>query len=191
MMAYFMRFYKRISLFIGLLSLLSIAFAAASSLQIKSAELDVLGNAYSLDAQFDLNLSRVLQSAVNKGVVLSFLIEFQIVKPRKYWFNSEIVTVRRQVTLNYHALSRQYLVSYDTHQKSFETLAEALQELQHVDDWNVVTKDELEAGQRYEAALLVRLDKNKLPKAIQVDAISSEDWNLASEIYRWSFKETK
>jgi hypothetical protein len=190
-MAYFMRFYKRISLFIGLLSLLSIAFAAASSLQIKSAELDVLGNAYSLDAQFDLSLSRALQSAVNKGVALSFLIEFQIVKQRKYWFDDEIVTVRRQVTLNYHALSRQYLVSYDTHQKSFETLGEALQELEHVDDWNVVTKDELEAGQRYEAALLMRLDKSKLPKPIQVDAISSEDWNLASEIYRWSFKETK
>jgi hypothetical protein len=190
MMAYFMRFYKRISLFIGLLSLLSMAFASANYLEIKSAQLDTQGNAYNLDAQFDINLNQALQSAVNKGVILSFLIEFQIVKQRKYWFDDEIVTVRRQVTLSYHALSRQYLVSDRTHQKSFETLAEALQELEYINDWNVINKDELEAGQRYEAALFVRLDKSKLPKAIQVDAISSEDWNLASEIYRWSIKET-
>jgi hypothetical protein len=82
-------------------------------------------------------------------------------------------------------------VSYDNHQKSFETLDEALNALMHIEAWKITPKTMLEKGETYRAALLMRLDKEKLPKAIQVDAISSENWNLASEIYTWPFKEIK
>jgi hypothetical protein len=191
MTACFMRFYKRISVFIGLMALLSVAIASTNSIEVTSAELDAVDNAYVLNAEFDINLDKALEEAVNKGVALSFLVEFQIVKPRKYWFDDEIVTVRRLITLNFHALSRQYLVSYDNHQKSFETLDEALNALMHIEAWKITPKTMLEKGETYRAALLMRLDKEKLPKAIQVDAISSENWNLASEIYTWPFKEIK
>jgi hypothetical protein len=186
-----MRFYKRISVFIGLMALLSVAIASTNSIEITAAELDAVDNAYVLNAEFEINLDKALEEAVNKGVSLSFLVEFQIVKPRKYWFDDEIVTVRRQITLNFHALSRQYLVSYDNHQKSFETLDEALNALMHIEAWKIAPKNLLEKGETYRAALLMRLDKDKLPKAIQVDAISSENWNLASEIYTWPFKDIK
>ena len=191
MMACFMRFYKSISVLIGLMCIFGVAIASENSIEVKSASLDAVGDAYVLNADFDLSFDRLLEEAVNKGVALSFLIEFQISQPRKYWFDDEIITVRRQITLNFHALTRQYLVSYDGHQKSFETLAEAQQALVHIDGWKVVSKNRLEDGETYQAALLMRLDKAKLPKAIQVDALSSENWNLASEIYSWSFKDIK
>jgi hypothetical protein len=53
----------------------------------------------------------------------------------------------------------------------------------------VAEKSLLEKGEVYKAALLIRLDQNKLPKAIQVDAIGSEKWNLASEKFEWTLKE--
>jgi hypothetical protein len=37
----------------------------------------------------------------------------------------------------------------------------------------------------------VRLDQTKLPKAIQVDAISSEKWNLTSQKFEWTLKDLK
>ena len=171
--------------------MLTAAIASTNSIEIESASLDAVGDAYVLNADFEIVFDRVLEEAINKGVGISFLVEFQISQPRKYWFDDEIITVRRQITLNFHALTRQYLVSYEGHQKSFETLAEAQQALMHIDGWKVVSKSLLENGETYQAALLMRLDKAKLPKAIQVDAISSENWNLASEIYSWSFKDIK
>lgn len=169
--------------------MLSIAFAADSSIQIKRAELQLQDDYYSLSADADISFDKEIEEAVNKGVPLNFLIEFQIVSPRKYWFDDEIVTTSQTVTLSYHALSRQYLVNRGAHQQSFETLSEAAQELAKLNEWKVVEKSLLEKGEAYKAALLIRLDQTKLPKAIQVDTIGSEKWNLTSQKFEWSLKE--
>ena len=135
---------------------------------------------------FDLNLSCAVEEAVNKGVPLTFLIEFQITSPRRYWFDDEIVTATNIVTISYHALSRQYLVNRDNHQQSFASLQEAKVEFSHLREWQVLEKNLLIKGENYQAALRVRLDQSKLPKPLQVDALGSEDWNIVSERYRWT-----
>jgi Domain of unknown function (DUF4390) len=195
MMAFFTRCFKKLSqLFcIGLLLLgaATFAFAASSNISIKSAELQPLDEYYSVNADVDINLDDEIEEAVNKGVPLNFLIEFQIVSPRKYWFDDEIVTASQNVILSYHALTRQYLVKRGSHQQSFETLSEATQELAELNEWKVVEKSLLEKGEVYNAALLIRLDQTKLPKAIQVDTIASEKWNLTSQKFEWALKELK
>ena len=103
--------------------------------------------------------------------------------------DDEIMTTTSNVSLSYHALSRQYLVNRDTHQKSFETLSEAREELSQLSDWKVLEKSLVEKGEVYKAALLMRLDQTKLPKAIQVDAIATEKWNLTSQKFEWPLKE--
>ena len=194
-MAFFTRYYKkllngiRLSAVFSLISVCSIAFAASSSIDIKQAELQAIDDYYALSADVEVSFDDTIEAAVNKGVPLHFLIEFQVVKPRKYWFDDEIITASRSVVLSYHALSRQYLVTRGAHQKSFESLAEAAQELMLIRDWKVLDKALIEKNEPYNAALLVRLDQTKLPKAIQVDAISSEKWNLSSQKFEWSLKD--
>jgi hypothetical protein len=163
--------------------------AALSSIYIKNAELQLQDDYYSLNADLDISFDDEIEEAINKGVPLNFLIEFQIVSPRKYWFDDEIVTTSHNVTLSYHALSRQYLVNRGLHQKSFASLSEARQELAQIRDWKVVDKAQIEKNGNYKAVLLFRLDQSKLPKAIQVDTISSEKWNLASQKFEWALKE--
>jgi hypothetical protein len=193
MMDFFTRCCKKISVFLLLLCLLSLtvsfAFSAENNIQIKHAELQSQDEAYSLNADLEISFSDEIEEAINKGVPLNFIIEFQIVSPRKYWFDDEIVTASRNVTLSYHALSRQYLVTRSTHQKSFESLSEARQELAQIRDWKVLDKALVEKNGNYQAALLFRLDQSKLPKAIQVDTISSEIWNLSSQKFEWALKE--
>ena len=189
MMAYFTRYCKSISLLL-LLTCASLAFAVNDNhIQIKSAELQAQDDFYSLAADVDMRLDSDIEEAVNKGVPLNFLVEFQIVSPRQYWFDDEVVTITKNITLSYHALTRQYLVNRGKHQQSFETLSQALADLASFSDWKVAEKSLLEKGEVYRAALLIRLDQNKLPKAIQVDAIGSEKWNLASEKFEWTLKE--
>ena len=165
------------------------AFAAGSSINIKSAELQLQDDYYGLDADVDMSFDKEIEEAINKGVPLTFLIEFQIVSPRKYWFDDEIVTATRTVSLSYHALSRQYLVNRGGHQQSFETINEAIHELVELSDWKVFDKSLLEKPEVYKAALLIRLDQSKLPKAIQVDTIASEKWSLSSQKFEWTLKE--
>ncbi len=189
-MVSFMRYYKKTNVLLGwlcfLLFTVPLGWAAASSLSIKTAELVAVDESYVLNADFDLNLSGAVEEAVNKGVPLNFLIEFQITSPRSYWFDDEIVTVTNIVTISYHALSRQYLINRDNHQQSFASLQEAKAEFSHLREWQVVEKNLLKKGENYQAAIRVRLDQSKLPKPLQVDALGSEDWNIVSERYRWT-----
>ena len=191
MMVYFMPYYKSVkSLQAIILTLLiafaPIAFAANSAVHIKSAELLAVEDSYALSTDFDIVLSPVIEDALNKGVPLTFIIEFQLSAPRKYWFDDEIITQSQYLTLSYHALSRQYLVNRNGRQQSFATLLQAKEEISNIKSWSVVDKKLLKKGDAYLAAIKVRLDQTKLPKPVQVEAIGSDDWNIASERYRWT-----
>ncbi len=198
MMDFFMRFYKKTklpSLQLAILMMVQmyfvgLALAGTSSISIKTAELVPVEEAYVLNADFEIDFNTQMEEAINKGVPLNFLIEFQLVVPHKYWFDDEIETDTMPVTLSYHALAKQYLlnmvVNKQNHQKSFETINEAVIELSHLRDWKVLDKAVIEKGTVYSAALLMRLNQKKLPKALQVEALSSEAWDLSSEKFQWS-----
>ncbi|MDP2248262.1 MAG: DUF4390 domain-containing protein [Nitrosomonadales bacterium] len=189
MTASFTRYYKKTNLTVILLFLLFVVTAvsaADSRLLIKSAELISSDEQYLLNADLELNLSDEVEDALNRGVQLNFLVEFQLTSPRKYWFDDEIITVSRNVTFSYHALSRQYLINRNNHQQSFVNLAEAKAEFSRLHEWKMFDKSLLRADEPYEAALRIRLDHSKLPKPIQVDALGSEPWNMISQRYRWT-----
>ncbi len=194
MTGFFMRYCKKTNflssvslfLFISTFCFITLAWATGSSLHIKTAALLPVDEAYILDADFDVNFSSEVENALSKGVSLTFLIEFQIVSPRQYWFDDEIVSASRQVTISYHALSRQYLLNQNNHQQTFASLQDAKEELSHLRGWQVVDKVLLKKGEIYHAALRIRLDQSRLPKPLQVDAIGSEDWDMVSERYRWT-----
>lgn len=165
--------------------LTSTAFAGGSALTIKNAELVAVDDAYILNADVDMKFSEKIEDAINKGFALDFLIEFQLTQPRKYWFDDEIVTTTHSVTLSYHALSRQFLVMRGDQQKAFVRLDEALDDLSDISELKVFQKSAVEKGETYKAALLMRLDTKKLPKVLQGDAISSDEWAMSSQRFEW------
>jgi hypothetical protein len=155
-----------------------------------SAELLPTADGYLLNAESDIAFGVALEQAVQKGFDLHFILEFQLLAPRKYWFDEVIASVNQHVTLRYHALSRQYLVIREdankkNQQKSFATLAEAEEELAFVSDFKVLQNTTLKSDTQYKAILLMRLDKSRLPKAFQVDAINSNDWKMTSQRFEW------
>jgi hypothetical protein len=184
-----MRCCKKISIFIALIFLSTAAFAASSSIIIKSADIQVSEDFYKLNAYMDVKFSEDIEEAINKGVPLNFILEFQVISPRKYWFDNEIITVRQMMTLSYHALSRQYILTLNGHQSTYDTLTEAKLEMADVEGWRVMEKSLIEKGEVYKARLLMYLDQAKLPKALQVETLSSEEWNISSQKFEWQPKE--
>jgi hypothetical protein len=188
MMVFSMRCYKKIKhlLCACLLACLATnASLAYSGLTIKSAELIAVDDIYVLNADVEVKLSEEIEQAIIKGFVLNFLVEFQLVEPRKYWFDDEIRTVTQRVILSYHALSRQFLVARGNQQKNFANLADAEDEMSRIRDLRVFNKAELEKEGLYKAILLMRLDYKKLPKSLPADAAGSSDWKMNSQRYEW------
>lgn len=191
MMASFMLYCKKINPFtrwLGIfLTLFSLTVSAGTNVfQIKNAELIPVEETYLLNADMEIKFNSDIEQAINKGFVLSFLIEFQLVSPRKYWFDDEITTVSHTVTLSYHALSKQYLIIQGEQQQNFATLDEAIQNLATIRDLKVLKKNLVEKAGVYNAILLVRLDPTKLAKTLQVEAVNSNDWSIKSQRFEWA-----
>ncbi len=189
MTASFMLYCKKIrQLFfaISLLLFVDIAQAASNSLHIRSANLITFEDDVLLNADAEINLSPEMEKAILKGFTFNFLIEFQLVLPRQYWFNDEVVTTTQQVSLSYHALSRQYIVMRNEQQRTFASLDAAIEDLSVIQDLKVFQKSDVEKGEQYQAVLLMRLDHKKLPKALQVEGYASNDWKMSSQRFEWS-----
>jgi hypothetical protein len=51
----------------------------------------------------------------------------------------------------------------------------------------VVEKDAIKAGESYEAAVRLALDRSQLPKPFQVDAITDRALQVEAKVLRWQF----
>jgi hypothetical protein len=184
MMAFFMHYYKKINKFLCFFLLVicaQSAIASGTSMHIRSAELVAVDGNYELNADVDMKFSPKVEEAISKGFVLNYIVEFQLSKPKKYWFDDEIMTVSEEVSLNYHALSRQYLVTRGDQQRAFVRLDEALDDLSDINAFKVLKQSMIEKEDLYKAVLLMRLDTKKLPQALQAD----EEWHMKSQRLEW------
>lgn len=164
----------------------NVSVAAGNSLHIRSANLITYENDYLLNADAEINFGPEIEKAILKGFTFNFLIEFQLLSPRKYWFNDEIATTVQQVSLSYHALTRQFIVVRNEQQRTYATLDEAIEDLSIIQDLKVFQKANIEKGEVYRAVLLMRLDQKKLPKALRVEGMTSSDWEMTSQRFEWS-----
>lgn len=170
-----------------LLALLLPPAAAAEGIQVRAAELVPQEDGYLLNAEFDIALSPTLEEALNKGVSLYFNVDFELIRPRWYWFDEKVVSRELQFKLAYNVLSRQYRLSFGPLFQNYSTLSEAVGVLARLRNRQVLDKGLVQRGSAYTAALRMRLDTSLLPKPFQINAVISKDWNLGSEWYRWNF----
>jgi Domain of unknown function (DUF4390) len=161
--------------------------ARADTIAVKSAELRAEEDAYVLNAEFELALNPTLEEALQRGVPLYFLLEFELVRPRRFWVDEKVVTATTQYRLSFNALTRQYRLSSGLLGQTLDTLEEVERLLSRVTSRPVASNDQLVKGAAYEAAVRLRLDGNQLPKPFQVNALASREWSLASDWYRWSY----
>jgi hypothetical protein len=171
------------------LSWCSTAFAAAEGIHVKSAEISQNGGDYYFEANFEVELTPTLEDALNKGLPLHFMVEFELIRPRwytLYLWNKSVLEFEQHYRLSYNALTRQYRLSLGALHQNFDTLNDALALMGRLRPHFLADADMLDQGKVYEAAVRMRLDVSQLPKPFQINALASRDWNLASEWFRWT-----
>jgi hypothetical protein len=162
--------------------------AFADEIEITDAHLVSGEDGVSLSADFAFDLNPRLAEVVTNGVPLYFVVEFELTRPRWYWFDEKASAKRIQMRLSYHALSRHYRLSTGVLQQNYSTLEEALNVLRRLRNWQVVDRNAGLSDANYEAALRMRLDVALLPKPFQLSAITSRELNLESSWRRFVFR---
>lgn len=161
--------------------------ARADSIAVQRASLQSDSNGWSLDARFEFDLNSNLEDAVNKGIPLYFTTDFELSRPRWYWFDEQPVSVSQSIRLSFQPLTREYRVSTGGLQLGFSSLNEALSVIKHVTSWHVIDRNQVRAGETYTASVRMQLDIALMPKPFQIDAVNNRDWNLASDWKRFTF----
>ena len=160
----------------------------AAEIEIGNPQIVAGDDGYVLSADFNFDLNQRLEEAVTKGVVLYFITEFELTRPRWYWLDEKVVSRSQTFRLSYHALTRQYRLSKGGLHQSFDSLSEALRVLSRLRNWVVIEKAEnslVRPGETYTAALRLHLDITQLPRPFQITALGNRDWNLSSDWKTW------
>ena len=180
---------RRIAVVLAVLLAALAAAARAESIEVLDASLRATEEGLVLDADFEFELTPRLAEVVANGVPLYFRVEFQLIRPRWYWFNERAASSHLQLRLSYHALSRQYRLSTGLLHQSFATLDEALNVLKRVRNWLVVDRTAARfVDADYQAALRMRLDTALLPKPFQMSALLNRDLQLGSTWRRFTVR---
>ena len=168
----------------------TIAFSVhADEIEVADARLSVAEDGgLVLAADFAFELNARLAEVVTNGVPVYFVVEFELARPRWYWFDEKAAAKRIQLRLSYHALSRHYRLSTGVLQQNYASLEEALNVLRRVRNWQVVERTASLADANYDAAVRMRLDVTLLPKPFQLSAITSRELNLESPWRRFTFR---
>ena len=158
---------------------------AADRIAVASAQLALVVDGgepgVTLDADFDFELPYVLEDAVNRGIALYFVIDFELYRERWYWFDRQLAQRSLTYRLTYSALTRQYRLARGSLALPFDSLAEALNAMRRVRGWKVLERGTLKPDEDYRAQLRMRLDTSQLPKPFQINAFTNRDWTLASD----------
>lgn len=179
---------------VGLVLMLASALVLASSgegrFEIRSVYTEFREGVYYLNGRISYELSDPAREALHSGVPLNFRLEIALSKKRRWWLDSEQASLRQVTQLQFHALTRRYLVrNFNSgEQSSYFTLAEALDEIGHVNQLPLIDESLLEKDQPYEVALRTVLELRELPGAIRWMAFWWGDLRTESEWYQWPLK---
>lgn len=186
------RFLRLLVLNLLLASLCALAPAQASSsdtVDITHAHIEAGEEGYRLAASYAFDLNHGLEDALQHGVPLYFTTEVELTRPRWYWFDEKAIVARQTTLIKYNVLLRQYHVAITgSVQQTFTSLDDALFLIRRPSRWLIAQRGALKVGETYNVTLQMGMDRDFLPKPIQVNAFNNSDWRLSSNKKSFQYK---
>lgn len=168
----------------ALLVWLFIATAHAEGISVNKTEMRLNEDGYQLSASYDINLTYAAQHALSHGVPLYFVGEFLLTRSRWYWLDEKIFQGEQTVKLSYNVLTRQYRLSRGTLFQNFASFEDAINILARQSS-ATIPAELVKEENNYVVSARLRLNVAYLPLPLQVNALTSKDWALDSDWYRW------
>lgn len=176
-----------ILLFAGLLSSVP---AWARETRILDARTLLVDGVYRLGAHVDFDFNDTLNDALHNGVPLLIELRIEVLRDREWLWPEMIAELRQRFKLEFHALSRRYLVkNFSTGgQHSFATLNEALNYIGNIYDLPLIDAQLLDPDETYLVRMRADIDVEALPTPVRLWAYLGSEWSLKSKWYEWQLQ---
>ena len=162
---------------------------AAEGIEIPRAAIERSDEGYRLSTAYAFELNHGLEDAIQHGVSLYFTTEVELTRPRWYWYDDRAVDKRQTTRIHYDILTRQYQVSVQgSMQQSFATLEDAMVLVRRPPRWLIAPRGALSQGETYNVTVRMFMDRERLPKPIQVNAASNSQWRLESRDKKFQYR---
>lgn len=173
-----------ILLFAGVLAAMP---AAARETRILDARTLLVDGVYRVGAHVDFDFNDTLNDALHNGVPLLIELRIEVLRDREWLWPELIAELRQRFKLEFHALSRRYLVkNFSTGgQHSFATLEQALNYIGNVYDLPLIDAQLLSPDQKYLVRMRADIDVEALPTPVRLWAYLGSEWSLKSKWYEW------
>jgi hypothetical protein len=154
------------------------------------ARTQLVDGVYQLNAGIRYQLSPALSDALHNGVALVFEVQVDVHRVRAWWLDAHVATVVQRYRLEYHALSRLYLVTHLNTgvQHSFFRFSSVLAFLGELEALPLMDASLLNRESQYDGRLRARIAVDALPLPLRVRAYLSPDWSPVSDWYTWSLR---
>lgn len=164
--------------------------SASAQFEIKDGAPVLRDRVIHVNTQLALSLNSKIEEALNKGIPIDIVIDIKLLRKRWWWRDVLITDWTLSRRLQFHALSRQYLVTTlqdDRSTESFSSLTQALDWLGDVRDLRITltAKKELLPDARHLLALRARLDIEALPVIMRPLAYATPSWRLNTGWLEW------
>ena len=162
---------------------------AAEGVEITRAHVEAAEEGYKLSAVYAFDLNEDIENAIQHGVKLYFTTQVELTRPRWYWYDDQAVSERQTMSIKYDVLTRQYVVQVvGNMQQSFATLEDAMVLIRRPNRWLIAGRGALKPGETYNVTLRMYLDRERMPKPIQVNAFSNSQWRLESKDKKFQYR---
>ena len=188
MMGCIMKFLKKNSIVIIFLvgsvfySLSSIA--ALKNIIVNNLSITQDGKDIFVDFDQELYLTSKMIDGLKNGIVLVFDINFILTRDIPYWFDDIILVKKSRYKIKYRNLLEKFeVIDINGEKVFFKDLRAALKYLKTIKKWYAGSVNEKEKNLL--ASLRIQLNKNHLPKPLQIN-IKDKIWDFQSkEITRY------
>ncbi len=154
---------------------------------IRDARTILVDGVYRVGAIIDFKLNETLSEGLQNGVPLVLELRIEVIREREWLWPERVAQLRQRFSLEYHALTRRYLVENESTgvQYSFLTLDEALDHVGNVYDLPLIDANLLQPEQSYEVWMRADLEIESLPTPVRLWAYFGSDWTLQSDWFKW------
>jgi hypothetical protein len=158
--------------------------------EIRSADLELKGGVYHLNARIDLPVSDAVRRGMAEGVPLSLELALDIERVRQLLPNSRVAELTQRYHLQYNAVSARYILRNDNsgQQESLGTLDVALEQLSTIKGLPVLDKSLITADRRYETSVRAKVDYGSVPFSLRVLMFWVNEWHRESDWYTWTLQ---
>jgi hypothetical protein len=193
----------RFSATFWVLKLLTIALVAAAvapcraeaeglegRFEVRSADLELSGAVYQLNARIDLPISEAVRRGLSEGVPLILEVDLDVERVRQLLPNSRVAELTQRYDLQYNAVSARYILRNENsgQQQSLSTVDAALEQLSEVRSLPVLDKALLQADRRYEASVRAKIDYGHVPVSLRLLMFWVNEWHRESDWYTWTLQ---